>query len=124
MGSGCVLIIDDESFVRAVAKGMLEAMGFTALAAEDGAEGLRSYRENRERVVLVILDLTMPRMDGEETLRRLRALDPGVRVIMTSGYSEQEATGRFAGDSVVGYIQKPFTLDDLTAQVRAALTRA
>jgi len=99
---------------------MLELSGFTVLLAADGAEAVALYRE-RPGIDLVLLDLTMPAMDGEETFRELRRLDPGVRVILTSGYSEQDAADRFAGTGLAGFIQKPYRPQDLIETVRAAL---
>ena len=69
----------------------------------------------------MILDLTMPRMDGEETFRNLRIIDSGVRVIMSSGYNEQEVTARFAGKGLVGFIQKPYRFEELVKKLRAIL---
>ena len=115
-----ILVVDDDETVRAVTRRMLELSGFTVLLAADGAEAVALYRE-RPGIDLVLLDLTMPAMDGEETFRELRRLDPGVRVILTSGYSEQDAADRFAGTGLAGFIQKPYRPQDLIEKVRAAL---
>ena len=115
-----ILVVDDDETVRAVTRRMLELSGFTVLLAADGAEAVALYRE-RPGIDLVLLDLTMPAMDGEETFRELRRLDPGVRVILTSGYSEQDAADRFAGTGLAGFIQKPYRPQDLIETVRAAL---
>ncbi|GIW14964.1 MAG: hypothetical protein KatS3mg063_0817 [Tepidiforma sp.] len=115
-----ILVVDDDETVRAVTRRMLELSGFPVLLAADGAEAVALYRE-RPGIDLVLLDLTMPAMDGEETFRELRRLDPGVRVILTSGYSEQDAADRFAGTGLAGFIQKPYRPQDLIETVRAAL---
>lgn len=115
-----ILVVDDDETVRAVTRRMLELSGFTVLLAADGAEAVALYRE-RPGIDLVLLDLTMPAMDGEETFRELRRLDPGVRVILTSGYSEQDAADRFAGTGLAGFIQKPYRPQDLIEKVRVAL---
>jgi len=115
-----VLVIDDDATVRTVTQRMLERAGFEVLVAGDGLEGLEVYRDSR-RVDLVLLDMTMPRMDGEETFRELRRLDPNVRVILTSGYNELDATERFAGGGLAGFIQKPYRPSDLIGKVEAAL---
>jgi CheY-like chemotaxis protein len=70
---------------------------------------------------LVLLDMTMPRMDGEETFRELRRIRPNVRAILSSGYNEQTATSRFAGKGLAGFIQKPYTLEQLTSEIRRVL---
>jgi two-component system cell cycle sensor histidine kinase/response regulator CckA len=120
-GEGVVLLVDDEETIRALGARMLASLGFAVLTAADGYEALEVYRAHIDETPLVLLDLTMPRMDGEETFRELHALDPSVRVVMSSGYSEQDITSRFAGQGLVGFVQKPYTLAELAEQLRAAL---
>ncbi|MFC1572559.1 PAS domain S-box protein [Candidatus Eisenbacteria bacterium] len=107
-GCGTVLIADDEETICALGKQMLELIGFNVLTAADGQEALTVFREHADEIVGVLLDLTMPRMDGAEAFREIRRLRPGVRVILCSGYNEQDATQRFAGKGLAGFIQKPF----------------
>ena len=118
---GTVLVIDDERSVLKVARLMLHRCGLEALTARDGVEALDVYREHHEKIVAVLLDMTMPRMDGEETFRELRTIDPDVHVILTSGYNEQDATSHFVGKGLAGFIQKPFTLRGLEAKLRETL---
>ncbi len=87
----------------------------------DGVEALTVYREHRDEISLVLLDMTMPRMDGDETFNELRILDPDVRVILASGYNEEDATNRFVDKGLAGFIQKPFTLNVLRTKVREIL---
>ena len=87
---------------------MLEQRGFNVLTAEDGKIALEVFRSHIDEVDAVLLDLTMPHMDGEETFRELRRLRPTVRVVMMSGYNEQDVTSRFSGKGLAGFIQKPF----------------
>ena len=91
-GAGTVLLVDDEESVRNLGNRMLERLGFKVLIAVDGQQALETFRELHNEIVLVILDLTMPYMDGEETFRELRRIDQKVRVIMSSGYTESEIT--------------------------------
>lgn len=112
-GSGTVLLVDDEERVRAVAKRMLEKFGFDVLTAADGKEALEVFRAHRAAIKLVLLDLTMPEMDGQETLRRLRAIDTAVPVVISSGYNAQNVTRRFVGREVAAFIQKPYRLSEL-----------
>jgi len=105
-----VLLVDDEETIRRLGRKMLERIGFRVLTAEDGREALRLYREQRQKIDLVILDLTMPHMDGEETLTALKQVDPKVRVLLASGYSNQELEARFAGEGLLGFLQKPYTM--------------
>ena len=122
-GSGTVLLVDDEETARAVGRRMLERLGFEVLLASDGQAALEVLRAHTE-IDLVLLDLTMPRLGGEETLRELRRLRAGLPVLLTSGYNEQESVGRFAGQGLAGFIQKPFQLGALRDAVRAALKGA
>ena len=120
-GHGSVLIVDDEESVRGLARHMLQKMGFTVMLAADGREGVEVFRRESERIRLVLLDLTMPHLDGEECFRELRRIRGNVLAILTSGYNEQTATSRFAGKGLAAFIQKPFRFEDLMAVVRRAL---
>ncbi len=119
--TGTVLVVDDEEVVREVARQMLEHLGFRVLVAADGTSALEAFRAEREPIRLVLLDMTMPRMDGEETFRELRRLAPELRVILASGYNEQDATSRFVGKGLAGFIQKPFALAELETRIRESL---
>ena len=121
-GKGTVLLVDDEETIRALGARMLASLGLRRCSAADGREALEVYAEHRDEISLVVLDLTMPHMDGEETFRELRRLDPEVRVVMSSGYTEQDVTARFAGKGLAGFVQKPYTLAQLKEQLRMALT--
>lgn len=120
-GSGLVLLVDDDPLVRNVGKSMLERIGFVVMLAEDGLEALSVMQEKRGEVRLVILDLTMPRMDGEETFRELQGLAPEIPVLISSGYSEQDTMDRFLGRGLAGFIQKPYQLGDLRARLHEVL---
>jgi PAS domain S-box-containing protein len=114
-GGGLLLLVDDEETVRAIGKKILERLGFEVLTAADGRQALEVFRAQADQIAGVVLDLTMPHMDGEETFRELRRIRAGVRVILSSGYSEQDAVQRFAGKGLAGFIQKPYTVDNLQA---------
>jgi CheY-like chemotaxis protein len=101
--------VDDEEDVRAVGTEMLAELGFTVVTADDGREAVERFKAT-PGLRCVILDMTMPRMDGEETFRELKALDPELKVILSSGYSEDEVTQKFAGKGLAGFIRKPYTL--------------
>jgi len=119
-GAGKVLVVDDEETVRLVTADMVQAMGFDTLTAADGLEGVELFRRHGPEVGLVLLDLTMPRMTGEEAFREMRRLRPDVRVVLMSGFSEQEATSHFAGKRLAGFLQKPFTMEALKARLDEA----
>ncbi len=120
-GTGTVLIVDDEPVVREVAQGMLERAGLTVLTAEDGREALVVFGDHSDEIDCVILDLTMPHLDGEETFCELRKVRPDVAVILASGYNQQDVTQRFTGKGLAGFLQKPFRLESLTEMVKAIL---
>jgi len=104
-----VLVIDDETTVLRVAKASLESHGFRVIQAESGPRGIELFREHQEEIAAVLLDLTMPEMDGEEVLRQLRGISPGVKVLLSSGFNEAEAIRRFTVEELAGFIQKPYT---------------
>ena len=120
-GEGTVLIVDDEETVRTVASRMLKAHGFEVVLAADGREALARFREQAGRFRLVLLDLTMPHLNGEETFRELRQIQPDARVLLMSGFNEQEAINRFTGKGLAGFVQKPFTPESLLAKLQAVL---
>jgi PAS domain S-box-containing protein len=122
-GTGLALVVDDEETVRAVAARTLESLGFTPLTAADGCEGVRIFREHAAAVRVVLLDLTMPHMDGEETFRELCRIDARVPVVLMSGFTEKDTIDRFAGKELAGFIQKPFDRKRLQAKLHAVLTR-
>jgi len=120
-GNGTILLVDDEETVRSVGKSMLERAGFRVLIAEDGRQALDVFRQRCGEIDCVVLDLTMPHMDGEETFRELRRVRGDVRVVLSSGYNEQDVVHRFAGKDLAGFVQKPYQHETLIGQVRNAL---
>jgi CheY-like chemotaxis protein len=116
--SGVILVVDDEETIREVASMMLEDMGFSVLTAEDGVDALVVYRQHQQEIVGVLMDMTMPKMDGKECFRELRRINADVKVILSSGYNEQDATSRFVGQGLAGFIQKPYSPEALMAIVR------
>ncbi len=117
-GNQTILVVDDEEIVRKAARNSLESWGHRVLLAENGQIAVDLFAEARQRISLVLLDMTMPVMDGEETLRRLQRIDPGVKVILTSGYDESEAMVRFQGAGLAGFLQKPYTASRLVESIR------
>lgn len=116
-----VLIIDDEEIIRRTAKSMLERSGYTVVLAENGKEGVELFQVLCEKVSAVLLDMTMPVMNGEEAFSQLRRIRPDVKVILSSGYNEVEAVRRFTGKGLAGFIQKPYSSISLTEKVRSVL---
>lgn len=118
-GRGTVLVIDDEKDVITVTAGILRYAGYDALTATSGKEGLRLYRENRDRITVVLIDLSMSVMSGLETLQHLMAMDKNAKVLMVSGYPEDEEIKKSLAMGAQGFIQKPYTSRVLTERVRS-----
>ncbi len=108
-----VLVVDDEQTVREVIRDMLKNRDMKVIEAANGREGIEIYREHGDTIFLVLLDTTMPEMNGEEVFKQLRQMNPDVKVILISGYNQQDATSFFVGKGLAGFIQKPFTLEKL-----------
>ena len=117
---GTVLLVDDEDAVRDIGMRLLEQAGFDVVGAADGCEAVDYYREHSDEISCVLLDLTMPRMGGEETFLELRKIREDVMVVLSSGFSEHEVIGRFAEGGVCGFVQKPYRFEKLIAEVEAA----
>ncbi|PTY02793.1 hypothetical protein DB347_22870 [Opitutaceae bacterium EW11] len=118
-----VMVVDDEEAVRAVAVRVLRNSGFRVVPAENGVKALEILRADTEKFALVLLDLTMPRMDGEEAFRLIREIKPDVPVVIMSGFSEQDMADRFSGLRLDGFVEKPFSAETLLTKVRAVLGR-
>jgi PAS domain S-box-containing protein len=120
-GSGTVLVVDDEDVVQRIARATLEMRGYRVLLASDGLEAIRAIREN-PNVSVVLLDLTMPVMGGAEAVDEILAINPSLQVIVSTGYSHQEAVARFGNKSVAGYLHKPYTSRQLAEKIKTALS--
>lgn len=118
-GEGTVLMVDDDETVRGIGSDMLKELGFKVITANDGREALDRYREH-PGIAIIILDLTMPHMDGEQCFRELRQIDPDVKVVMSSGFSEEEVAQKFDGKGLAGFIQKPYKLSMLRDEIKKA----
>jgi len=120
-GTGTILIVDDEEDVRMVAAKMLQKAGFSVIMAEDGRTGVRLFRTHLDEISVVLLDMTMPDMSGEEVFRAIRTIRQDARVIVSSGYNEQETISLFQGKGLAGFIQKPYQPMQLIEKVREIL---
>ena len=120
-GSGTVLLVDDEDGVRIVAGRILQQLGYQVLSGESGLRALEIYRQERDRIDLVILDMLMPGMGGAETFQELKGIDPGVRVLLSSGYSQDGEAQQAMAAGARGFIQKPYRLAVLSHKVAEIL---
>ena len=108
-GEGTVLLVDDEQNLRRCLRGMLGGLGFAVIEAANGAEAIELFRAQREKISWVLMDLTMPGMDGHAAFSRLREIDPNVLVVLSSGWAESDVAARFASCRPAAFLPKPFT---------------
>jgi PAS domain S-box-containing protein len=120
-GEGAVLVVEDEDGVREVIARLVDSLGYDVIEARDGMEALEQMRRFGASIQAVLLDLTMPKLDGEETLRKLHEIRQDVPVVLMSGFSEHEIGGRFADLRLAGFLPKPFTLETLADRLRVAI---
>ena len=121
IGHGTVLLADDEDTVRKVGKYMLERLGLNVILAADGREAVEIFRARHNEIDCILLDLTMPNLDGEEAFKEMKKIRNDVRVVLSSGYSGQEILKHFAGKGLVGFIQKPYVLKVLQNAIREGI---
>lgn len=122
-GEATILVVDDEPQIRAVAKRLLERAGFEVVAVVDGQAAVDFQREHSDQIDAVLLDVSMPRMSGAETFRALRRVQPGLGILLMSGYDEHETTRKLGEEGLAGFIQKPFNGSALVHKMRNLLER-
>lgn len=120
-GSELVLVVDDEDVMRSIAKDILEAHGYSVLLAQDGIEAVNVYREHKDEIHLVILDMVMPKRGGRETFSELKALNPDIKAILSTGYSRSGKAQDILDSGVMGFVQKPYQVGLLLSKVRCVL---
>ncbi|MBD3370750.1 response regulator, partial [Candidatus Fermentibacteria bacterium] len=118
-----ILLVDDEESVLSVGRAMLEKLGFSVITAAEGKQAVELYKGNPENIDLVILDLTMPEMDGVEAFTRIRTMSRDVPVVLSSGYTQQDVMHRFSGGRVDGFLHKPYSFEGLRKIIVKALER-
>lgn len=121
-GEGTVLLVDDEEMIRNVAEDMISALGYKVLPAGGGHDAVKIFQEHRHEIVLIILDLIMPKMSGSETFDRLREIDPGAKILLSSGYSINGEASVVIKRGCNGFIQKPFSINELSKKINAVLS--
>lgn len=122
-GSGTILLIDDQQMILEVTAEMLKKLGFTVLVARSGEEAIRIYEENRDRIDVVLLDMIMPGMDGGETYDRLKAINPGIKVLLSSGYSINSEAENILNRGCEGFMQKPFGMHELSRKLHEVMDK-
>ena len=116
-----ILVVEDEAMVRRLAVAVLERMGFEVVEASDGIEAVEVFKEHRDRIQVVLCDVTMPRMDGWATLSALRRIEPGIPVILTSGFDEAHANAGDHGERPEAFLGKPWRLEQMRNVLRDLL---
>jgi CheY-like chemotaxis protein len=120
-GKGTVLVVDDDPNVRAVTSRMVEASGFEVLQAVDGRHAVEVFREKKESISAVVLDLTMPNLNGDEAFEQMQEIQPDVKVLLVSGFSESSKSSRLINKGLSAFLQKPFKPEELKQQLRSML---
>lgn len=116
-----ILLIDDEPIVRDMVSEILEGEGHTVLCAVGGEQALAEFARSFRDIDAVLLDLSMPGLSGEQTFAGLRAIDPSVRVVVSSGYDREDAMRRFGTEGPAGFLQKPYRPIELLAELQRCL---
>jgi two-component system cell cycle sensor histidine kinase/response regulator CckA len=120
-GRGKILLVDDQEPVREVAKDMLDALGYEVITAADGLEGISRYRDMWREIDLVILDMVMPNLSGGDCFRRMKEINPKIRVVLSSGYTMDGAIQDVMNEGILAFIQKPYRLEELSRVVGTAV---
>ena len=121
---GTVLIVDDEQLMRGLALEMIKHLGLDGIAVPDGFAAVKLFVERSAEIDAVIVDLTMPVMDGLAVMQELRRIRPDVPIILSSGYDEQESRRRLPAGAAISFLHKPYSLGDLRSALAAALSRS
>lgn len=121
LGSETILLVDDEEYIIDVARLMLEGLGYVLLIANNGHTALELFNEHKEAIDLVILDMVMPDMDGEEVFKEMRSIQPDVKVLFASGYYVIEETSNLLQAGASDFLQKPFNMNQLSTKIRKIL---
>lgn len=122
-GSGTILVVDDEDVVREVLAEMLKKLGYRVILAADGREAVKIFEESYKDIDLVIIDLNMPVMNGYDTFRELKRVDPGVRSLLATGFSMDGSSKRLLDEGVLGFLHKPFTIEKISAAIKEILEK-
>ncbi|MGA2330164.1 MAG: PAS domain S-box protein [Syntrophales bacterium] len=122
-GEGTILLVDDEDVIIDVGSEILEVLGYKVSVARSGREAIEKYKEMQNEIDMVILDMIMPEMDGGETFNALKSIDPGIKVILSSGYSADARSTRMMEQGCYGFIQKPYSVNTLSQKVREVLDK-
>ncbi|MEE8165592.1 MAG: response regulator, partial [Myxococcota bacterium] len=122
-GHGVILAVDDDDYILQAVYASLESYGYSVLLANSGAAAIQIFEERSDQIDLVLLDMVMPGMSGEESFRALRAIRPDVKVLLSTGFAPDEATQRFTDEGLAGFLRKPYDPNQLAGEVQRILER-
>ncbi|HEX7415835.1 MAG TPA: response regulator [Smithellaceae bacterium] len=122
-GAGIILLVDDEPMILNVGRKILETLGYTIITAQDGTSAIELYKQSKKSIDLVILDMVMPEMGGGEVFDEIKKINPEVKVLLSSGYSLNGQASRIINRGCVGFIQKPFTIRDISSQLHKIIDK-
>jgi PAS domain S-box-containing protein len=122
-GSGCILVVDDEAIIRTMTQAILSDLGYDVILAEDGEEAVKCFRQQKDRIDLVLLDMVMPKLNGRDALKKIKKIKPAVKVLLISGFNRITDSGEDLIPGVSGFIQKPFRRGDLGRTIQQILER-
>lgn len=119
----CVLLIDDELVIREIGSEMLESLGFICIVAENGEEGIQLYHQNKEKIALVILDIEMPGISGDQVYRILKEADPSLKILLISGYAKGYLEAKYFKTKIDSFMfmSKPFQLNQLSQKINSLM---
>ena len=120
-GKGTLLIVEDEESVRSIMGNSLKTLGFRVLLAANGKEGVEMFKSRHKEIDLVLLDMVMPQMNGEEVYKEIHKIKPDAKILVMSGYSEDDVLEIFAGRTIEGFLQKPFRYTELRDKIYGIL---
>ena len=123
-GKETVLLVDDEDMIIDVAGQMMERLGYEVISSTSGKEAIDLYRQSSDKIGLVILDMGLPDMSGDETVHRLKEINPNAKVLFSSGYSIEEQSRSTLALEIEGFLQKPFNLSQLSQKLREVLDQS
>lgn len=119
--SPLILVAEDEEVLRELAVDVLQTLGYRVLQAEDGEQAVRIYKQHHTEIALVMVDMVMPNLDGPATFLKLKEINPGVRAILTTGYTQDGRAQEALDSGMAGFIQKPYGLEEVAEAVKAVL---
>jgi CheY-like chemotaxis protein len=119
--SRCILVVDDEPMALMLLNQILSEAGHTVVTAQSGFEALDYFRKEPQRFALILLDLSMPLMDGEETFNHFRAIDPNVVVLLNTGFIENRRLDRMIANGLAGFLRRPYRADEVVTQIQSVL---